>query len=92
MRPLMKRVVSLQTQAEGIPTVTPTYPDGLTGREVEVLRLVAQGSSNRDIAAELVLSARTVERHLTNIYSKIGARGRADATAYALGHGLLNDT
>jgi DNA-binding CsgD family transcriptional regulator len=63
-------------------------PDGLTARELEVLRLVASGRSNREIAAELILSVRTVERHVTNLYSKIGARGKADATAYAFRHGL----
>jgi DNA-binding NarL/FixJ family response regulator len=63
---------------------------GLTAREVEVLRLVAAGGTNADIAAALVISVPTVQRHLANIYTKIGARGRADATAYALGHGLLS--
>ena len=62
---------------------------GLTAREAEVLRLVAQGQSNKEIAAELVLSVRTVERHITNLYGKIDARGKADATAYAFKHGLL---
>jgi predicted ATPase/DNA-binding CsgD family transcriptional regulator len=62
---------------------------GLTAREVEVLRLVAKGQSNKQIAAELVLSVRTVERHITNLYGKIDARGKADATAYAFTHGLL---
>jgi predicted ATPase len=66
----------------------PAYPDGLTQREVEVLRLIAGGRSNHGIAEELVLSERTVERHITNLYGKIDARGRADATAYALRHGL----
>ena len=61
---------------------------GLTSREAEVLRLVAQGQSNKEIAAELVLSGRTVERHITNLYGKIQARGKADATAYAIRHGL----
>ena len=56
----------------------------LTTREVEVLRLLAGGESNRAIADSLCLSLRTVERHITNIYAKIGARGRADATAFAL--------
>ncbi len=60
----------------------------LTHREVEVLRLLAGGSTIRQIAAELFLSARTVERHITTIYRKIGARGRVDATAYAVQHGL----
>jgi ATP/maltotriose-dependent transcriptional regulator MalT len=63
-------------------------PDGLTARELKVLRLVASGRSNREIADELVLSVRTVERHVTNLYAKIGARGKADATAYAIHQGL----
>jgi DNA-binding NarL/FixJ family response regulator len=63
-------------------------PDGLTPREVEVLRLIASGRTNLEIAVQLVLSPRTVGRHITNIYTKIGARGRADATAYALRHGF----
>jgi ATP/maltotriose-dependent transcriptional regulator MalT len=61
----------------------------LSSREVEVLCLVAQGQSNKEIAAELVLSVRTVERHITNLYGKIDARGKADATAYAIHHGLV---
>jgi len=56
----------------------------LTQREREVLRLIASGRSNQQIAEELVLSVRTVERHITNLYAKIGAHGKADATAYAL--------
>jgi len=64
-------------------------PDGLTPREVEVLQLLARGRSTRDIADELVLSVRTVGRHITNIYAKIDAHGRADAAAYALRHNLL---
>ena len=53
-----------------------------------MLRLVAAGRSNREIAAALSRSERTVERHLENIYRKIGARNRADATAFALRHRL----
>ena len=56
---------------------------------MEVLRIIALGRSNQEIAAELVLSLRTVERHITNIYGKINARGRTGATAYALGHDLI---
>ena len=66
----------------------PRYPDALTEREVEVLRLVAGGGSNREIAEALTVSLRTVERHISNIYAKIGARGRADATTYVLSHSL----
>ena len=64
------------------------YPDGLTSREVEVLRLLAEGKTNKEIAAALVVSVPTVQRHIANIYGKIGARGRADATAYAIHRGL----
>ena len=64
-------------------------PDGLTNRELEVLKLVAGGKRNNEIAEELVLSVRTVERHIGNIYGKIGARGRADAAAYTLTHSLF---
>lgn len=64
---------------------------GLTPREREVLRLIAAGRTNAEISRELVLSERTVARHITNIYGKIGARGKADATAYAIRHGLTQD-
>jgi DNA-binding NarL/FixJ family response regulator len=64
------------------------YPDNLTAREVEVLRLLAEGQTNKEIAATLVVSIPTVQRHIANIYGKIGARGRADATAYAISRGL----
>jgi len=63
-------------------------PDGLSPRELEVLRLLAAGESNAQIARRLGLSTHTIERHVANLYRKIGARGRADATAYALRHGL----
>jgi DNA-binding CsgD family transcriptional regulator len=64
-------------------------PDGLTDREAEVLRLIAAGRTNREISAALVLSVRTVARHITNIYAKIDARNKAEATAYAIRHGLV---
>jgi len=51
--------------------------------------MVAGGKTNNEVAEELVLSIRTIERHIGNIYSKIGARGRADATVFALTHGLV---
>jgi ATP/maltotriose-dependent transcriptional regulator MalT len=69
-----------------------TFPDRLTAREVEVLRLVADGRTNKEIASALVLSVPTVQRHIANIYAKIGARGRADATAYALRHQFAPNT
>jgi len=61
----------------------------LTPREVEVVKLVAGGQTNQEIADTLVLSVRTVERHIANIYAKLGAKGRAHATAYALTRGLV---
>ena len=71
------------------PRPAEAYPDGLTAREVEVLRRIASGRTNSEIAEELILSVRTVERHIGNIYGKISARGRADATAYTLTRGLI---
>jgi DNA-binding CsgD family transcriptional regulator/pimeloyl-ACP methyl ester carboxylesterase len=62
--------------------------DGLSAREHEVLQLVAAGESNSQIARRLGLSTHTIERHVANVYRKIGARGRADATAYAMRNGL----
>jgi DNA-binding CsgD family transcriptional regulator len=58
-------------------------PDGLTEREQEILALLASGSSNEQIARDLSISTRTVERHISNIYLKIGVHNRAEATAYA---------
>ncbi|MGD9890243.1 MAG: helix-turn-helix transcriptional regulator [Dehalococcoidia bacterium] len=76
----------------GIPVGRPAGgPDGLTEREVEVLRLVASGHTNREVADTLVLSVRTVERHIAHIYAKTNARGRADATLYAVRHSLVSD-
>ena len=59
-------------------------PHGLSARQIEVLRLVSTGHTNPEIAEKLVISIRTVERHLSEIYAKIGARNRADAAIYAL--------
>jgi DNA-binding NarL/FixJ family response regulator len=64
-------------------------PHGLTVRELEVLRLVAAGRTNKSIAAELVLSERTVERHVSNIFAKLGVSSRAAATAFAYEHKVL---
>ncbi len=81
------------TQGEDAATAkkpaTPTYPAGLTAREVEVLRLVAQGLTDAQIAHQLVVTRRTVNWHLTSIYSKIGVSSRAAATRYAVEHRLV---
>jgi DNA-binding CsgD family transcriptional regulator len=66
-----------------------TAPGGLTAREVEVLRLVAAGKTNREIAKTLVLSDHTVRRHLQNIFNKIGVSSRAGATAFAFQRDLV---
>jgi DNA-binding NarL/FixJ family response regulator len=65
-------------------------PGPLTAREAEVLRLVARGKTNREIAAELVISDHTVARHLSNIFAKLDVSTRAAATAYAFTHGLAS--
>jgi DNA-binding NarL/FixJ family response regulator len=64
-------------------------PGGLTAREVEVLRLVASGRSNLQIAADLTLSEKTVARHLSNIFGKLDVGSRTAAAAYAYEHGLV---
>ncbi|MBA3263755.1 MAG: helix-turn-helix transcriptional regulator [Thermoleophilaceae bacterium] len=74
-------------------TLAPTAADraspGLTERELQVLRLVAGGATNKAIAAELVLSERTVDRHVSNIFAKVRVSSRAAATAYAYEHELI---
>ncbi|MGD9889673.1 MAG: LuxR C-terminal-related transcriptional regulator [Dehalococcoidia bacterium] len=69
-----------------------TTTGGLTAREVEVLRLVAGGKTNRAIADELIISEKTVARHVSNIFTKLGLSSRAAATAYAYEHNLLSPT
>ena len=65
-----------------------SLPDGLTARQVDVLRLLADGKSNKQIAAELRLSPVTIERHLATVYRKLGLGGRVEAARYAVAHGL----
>jgi DNA-binding CsgD family transcriptional regulator len=81
--PDLGRVDSLVRRA------TSGEPHGLTPRELQVLRLVAAGRTNKAIAAELVLSERTVDRHVSNIFTKLGLSSRAAATAYAYEHRLV---
>jgi ATP/maltotriose-dependent transcriptional regulator MalT len=87
MRPLAERVAILQQQSQPR-SLIPAYPDGLSQREMEVLCRVAAGKSNREIAEELVIAEGTVRRHVSNIYNKIGAINRSEATRYALRAGL----
>jgi DNA-binding CsgD family transcriptional regulator len=75
--------------AAGLLAGRPDLPRGLTAREAEVLRLVAAGRTNRQVAAELMLSEHTVARHLQNIFAKLGLSSRSAATAFAFEHGLV---
>jgi ATP/maltotriose-dependent transcriptional regulator MalT len=88
MCPLAERATTLQQQSQP-GNLIPAYPGGLSQREVEVLRRVAIGKSNREIAEELVIAEGTVRRHVSNIYNKIGTINRSEATRYALRAGLL---
>jgi predicted ATPase/DNA-binding CsgD family transcriptional regulator len=82
--------IALAAKAEStIPSAPPLYPAGLTPREVEVLRLVAQGLTNFKVATQLVISPRTVNTHLGSIYRKLNTSSRAVATRFALEHGLV---
>jgi DNA-binding NarL/FixJ family response regulator len=82
-KPYVARVDSLSGAAAA------SDSGGLTARELQVLRLVASGESNKSIASELVLSKRTVDRHVSNIFTKMRVTSRAAATAYAYEHELI---
>jgi DNA-binding CsgD family transcriptional regulator len=90
MRPLAERVLARLDLVEAGPGGVPAYPDGLTKREVEVLRLIALGKTNRQLAEGLFISINTVERHVSNILAKTGAVNRTDATGYALRNNMLS--
>ena len=89
MQPSLERAVALKESAEAGPERAPTYPDGLTQREVEVLRLVAAGKTDREIAEELIISFRTVGNHVSNIFGKIEVTNRVQATSYAINQDLI---
>jgi DNA-binding NarL/FixJ family response regulator len=72
------------------PAPPPSLPDELTPREAEVLTLIARGLSNGEIASALVVTEATVKTHVNHLFSKIGARDRAQAVHYAYTHGLAN--
>ncbi len=91
-QPFIDRVEADRKRALGTAARPHAYPDSLTAREAEVLRLIAGGLSSKEIGQDLVLSVRTVERHIANIYIKTGTHGRAQATAYALAHALGDPT
>jgi predicted ATPase/DNA-binding CsgD family transcriptional regulator len=82
--PAMTDVPSSQAPSVSSAKSSPVYPAGLTAREVEILRLVAQGLTDAQVAERLVISPRTVSWHLTSIYSKLAVSSRAAATRYAI--------
>ncbi|MFN8028045.1 MAG: response regulator transcription factor [Acidimicrobiia bacterium] len=73
------------------PTRRAARPGGLTRRELEVLRLVADGLTSQDIATQLFISPRTAEHHVQNIYTKVGVSSRAQVTRWAMEHGALTE-
>jgi NarL family two-component system response regulator LiaR len=77
-----------ELSANEAPAIPAQEAAGLSHREVEVLRLLAQGKSNAQIADELVISQNTVIRHVSNIFAKIGAANRAEAASYATRNGI----
>ncbi|MBV9281146.1 MAG: response regulator transcription factor [Chloroflexi bacterium] len=93
----MQQAVALLEGIEAVPApeeapeerARPEPPAGLTPREVEVLRLVARGLTDAQVAAALVVSRRTVNAHLRSIYSKLEVSSRSAATRYAMDHGLV---
>jgi len=80
---------ALEQEPAPEPPAPELYPAGFSDREVEVLRLVATGLSDAEVAGKLFISPRTVNWHLGSIYRKLGFHSRAEATRFAVEHGLL---
>ena len=87
-KPALARADALAARLAATPATAPSYPAGLSAREAEVLRLIAHGLTNRQVAERLFLSPRTVEQHLRTIYNKLGVATRAAATHFAVTNGL----
>ncbi len=86
---VQQRLLAAVLQEQPAPTPSPQeLPDGLTPREAEVLRLIAAGLSNAEIAQALVVSSATVKSHVNRVFYKVGARDRAQAVRYAYEHGI----
>ena len=86
MSPLQQKAAAMLESCES----RPVLPDGLTKREAEVLRLMAAGKTNQEIAGELFIAERTAANHASNIFAKIGCGNRVEATVYAHQHGLAD--
>jgi DNA-binding NarL/FixJ family response regulator len=87
MKALERRCLALRPEL----LVRPTYPDGLSRREVQVLKLLAAGHSNRQVAERLFVSPHTVANHVRHILSKTNTSNRTEAAAYAIRHGLVEE-
>ena len=89
MRPALAEILQLRSSLDGARPTGPSLPAGLSRREAEVVRLVAAGMNNREIARVLHLSENTVAKHLTSIFTKTGSENRAAAATFAARHGLV---
>ena len=88
----MERVAVRLDGIQAQPPPSPQYPGGLSQREVEILRLVAVGKTDREIAEELFISFRTVGNHVRNILNKTNTINRTEAATYANQHGLIHSS
>ena len=87
---IQQRLIAAVLQGQSsVPAPPQPPPDGLSSREVEVLKLIAAGMSNGEIATALFLSNATIKTHVNRIFSKTGARDRAQAVRYAYQHGMV---
>ena len=87
---IQQRLIAAVLQGQpSMPAPPQPPPDGLSSREVEVLKLIAAGMSNGEIATALFLSNATIKTHINRIFSKTGARDRAQAVRYAYQHGMV---
>ena len=91
MRPLMERAEAVKERLESGPVTTPAHPDGLTRREVEVLQLICDGMTDREIGENLFISIKTVGNHVSNILNKTSTANRTEAAAYATRHSIVTD-
>jgi len=87
---IARKVINRFGQPEQKTTMVHVGLDQLTDREVEVLKLAAKGMSNREISDDLIISVRTVQTHLTNIFNKMGVGSRTEAVVHALRRGLIS--
>jgi DNA-binding NarL/FixJ family response regulator len=87
----MARVAALQERAESQPGEASAFPDGLTQREVEVLRHISSGKTDREIGEELFISIKTVGNHVSKILNKTSTANRTEAATYATLNGLNLD-